>query len=152
MKIAYQNTKEIVGTDTTDTNGCSVYTLAATCDMDYMSAMRTAEELFFRAKGKGARNSMIQDALNSKLKTGKLINGNKVTEIIDMMPQWRAGSGRIKLSYFAKTHKEGKYYCMINGHAVAIVNGVIIDNMPEGFSLNKIVFFAAKLEQVVEAE
>ena len=141
----------MIGSDSTDTNGCSVYTLGVTCDMSYADAAKTAEAMFYRQKGKGARNTMIMDAFTAKYNRKGLINGCKVTEIFDNLEARYEQKGRVRLSYFAKTMK-GTWYCLINGHAVAVVNGTIVDNMPEGFSDFKFVNWACKVERVVEVE
>lgn len=43
--------------------------------------------------------------------------------------KWPEHMSSVTADFFAKHHKAGRYYCVVPGHAFAVIDGVIVDNI-----------------------
>ena len=66
---------------------------------------------------------------------GKFLDGNHGVEGVTTYrlpnighPRREVGKRRISIATFIKYHSTGTFYCLVKGHALAIVNGVVKDS------------------------
>lgn len=104
---------------------CSVKALAVVKNIPYSQAVVYAKDNFNRLDNKGSQLVNIKSAFtldsqfvaldNKEVQTQYKVNGQEVIR-------------RMTVGTFAKTYTSGKFYVVVRGHALAIVDGVIIDN------------------------
>jgi hypothetical protein len=93
-----------------DTNDCAVRALAIVSDLEYTAARTLIESECDRPRGKGTPSRALVTLLN---------------RIAGRVPDSAAAG---TLARFCRTHARGVFYVLVRGHALAIVDGRIIDN------------------------
>ena len=98
-----------------DTNCCIVTSLAISPKIKFR------ESASYLAKyGREHRDGMFYSDI---VKAVNDIKHCKVTEIEDY-----THDNRITINQFVKKHPEGRYMCLVKGHVISIVNGVLYDH------------------------
>ena len=131
-------------------NDCAVRAIANACEVNYEQAHKYCIDTFDRKKGRGTKafntllkaqksmsfsdvgqlslfNSGITRELKHlgdapKIKEGKNIGGNLINKKYKHKPV------AYTVHEFAKANPKGSFILTVKGHALAIKNGVIIDN------------------------
>tara|TARA_R100000908_G_scaffold45645_1_gene22185 strand:+ start:37 stop:555 length:519 start_codon:yes stop_codon:yes gene_type:complete len=149
----FKNGYAVSGSDQTakgETKDCVVRAIANACDVNYAQAHKYVAETFDRKKGKGT-NMFLQtmdkikemkfdeagqlDLFNTsttkeikalgyapKIKNGKNIGG----ELIN--PKYKHKPVAFTVKEFAQQYNRGNFIIGVNKHALAIKNGVVVDN------------------------
>jgi hypothetical protein len=137
----------VSGSDQTakgETNDCVVRAIANACDVNYSQAHKYVAETFNRKKGEGTFNfmstldnvkemtfdevgqlDMFNDGITRKVKS--LGHGPKQGgELIN--PKYKHKPVAYTVKAFAQRFKKGNFIICVNKHALAINNGVVVDN------------------------
>ncbi|UCD25349.1 MAG: hypothetical protein JSW51_05375 [Gemmatimonadota bacterium] len=96
-------------------NDCTVKAIAAACGVSYGKAHRTLTKLG-RLRRRGATVTQINAALDAIMGTD--------TNVIE---SYRGSSIGLTLNRFRKAHPTGSYIICSRGHAMAVVEGELID-------------------------
>jgi len=128
----------------TEKNDCAVRAVANACDVNYDQAHKFCTEMFGREKGKGTQLFSTLLKTNSEMvfdEVGQLNmfeQGIKrtVKHIGDMPknggklfnPKYKHKKVAYTVKEFAQRFKTGNYILAVNKHALAIKNGVVVDN------------------------
>ena len=128
----------------TDKNDCAVRAIANACEVNYNQAHKFVQENFNRKKGKGTQ--MFTHVLDhtKKLKfdeVGQLdLFGSGITREIKCVgkapkfggelanPKYKHKPVAFTVKEFAQKFKRGKFILTVKGHALAVKNGIIVDN------------------------
>jgi len=118
----------------TDSNYCTVSALSATFGMSYDKAYDFASKEWSRKKGKGVATITMLGSFPQavgKDYTKKVLS--QEVERVRATQDYKQPDGSIKtrdmnLSTFTKKYPRGKYYILVKGHALAIINGEIVDH------------------------
>lgn len=118
----------------TDNNYCTVAALSATFKLSYDQAYDFARDEWSRKKGKGVATSIM-------LRSFPMAVGKEYfKEVLDKQvvrvkaeQDYKQPDGSIKtrdmtLSTFSKKYLRGKYYILVKGHALAVIDGEIVDH------------------------
>jgi len=133
MKVMSINSKELLKKSSSiaagESNDCVVYAFASAFGTDYDTAHKEVKERFKREDKKGTRNSNLLEGMQ----VGTTFNGKTVTEVIKNPTTNYKAYGQvvprsIRLSSFAANKPKGTYLVLVRGHAIAIKDGVIVDN------------------------
>lgn len=117
-----------------DHNYCTVTALSASFSISADQAHDYAAKTWNRRQGKGVSTlTMLKSfPIAEGLTQGKDVLGK---EVIRMKAEhdYKQPDGSIKtramnLSTFAKKHPRGSYYILVPGHALAIIDGEIVDH------------------------
>ena len=137
----------VSGSDQTakgEKNDCVVRAIANACDVNYSQAHKYVAETFNRKKGEGTFNfmstldnvkemtfdevgqlDMFNDGITRKVKS--LGHGPKQGgELIN--PKYKHKPVAYTVKAFAQRFKKGNFIICVNKHALAINNGVVVDN------------------------
>lgn len=134
-----------------ENNDCVVRAIASAADMDYDTAHEYVKKTFKRKDGKGTYD--FQYNMNMMSKNGEKIN-NKSIEIIteehNTMCYYVTVKGVKKLRQtttgsFIKKYPKGNFIIVVNRHAFAIKDGVIIGRSYDGKQLKKHVYNVWKI-------
>ena len=128
----------------TEKNDCAVRAIANACEVNYNQAHKFVNDKFNRKKGKGTE--MFIHVLD-KVKTmefdevGQLdLFANGITREIKCIgkapkhggklanPKYRHKPVAFTVKEFAQKFKRGKFILTVKGHALAVKNGIIVDN------------------------
>ena len=130
-------------------NDCVVRAIANACDVNYNQAHKFVEDKFDRKKGKGTQ--MFTYVLDKVEKmefdeVGQLdLFGNGITRKLKCVgkapkqggdlvnPKYKHKPVAFTVKEFAQKFKRGSYILAVKGHALAVKNGVIIDNKDKQF-------------------
>ena len=128
----------------TEKNDCAVRAVANACDVNYDQAHKFCTEMFGREKGKGTQLFSTLLKTNSEMvfdEVGQLNmfeQGIKrtVKHIGDMPkaggklfnPKYKHKKVAYTVKEFAQRFNKGNYILAVNKHALAIKDGVVIDN------------------------
>jgi hypothetical protein len=107
-----------------DYNNCTVLALAATTGVSYDEAYDTARRSWNRLPNKGVRASVIGNYLSGVLGANKM-NTKKVYHVKNRNEDVVC---KMTVSTFAKEYPTGNYYVLVSGHALAIIDGKILDH------------------------
>ena len=137
----------VSGSDQTakgETNDCVVRAIANACDVNYSQAHKYVADKFDRKKGKGTKMFMSTlDGINEMVfdEVGQLDMFNKgITRKIkplgkgpkqggDMVnPKYKHKPVAFTVKAFAQRFNKGNFILAVNKHALAIKNGVVVDN------------------------
>ena len=130
---------------TRETNDCVVRAFSAALDISYDSAHGWVKRNFKRKFGKGTYTSIhIQNVL------GKVKNGYKLKAYgchpdkkgvmkvrgfkVVTNPRYKNKEVGYTLKSFMESHPKGRFFVIVERHAVAIVNGVLYGNTCEKYS------------------
>lgn len=124
-----------------DTNNCTVLALSATCGLSYDGAYHIAKECWNRVRTKGVR-------LSSLIKYFKDIRTTQVDTINEYHTKWndKVVKCKMNLSTFSKRYPEGNYYVVVGNHALAVIDGKIIDHSSNLGRTRRIVKYAWKIK------
>ena len=149
----FKNGYAISGSDQTakgEKNDCVVRAIANACDVNYTQAHKYTAETFDRKKGKGTKQFLeTMDTINEmhfdevgqldlfnegivrkikclgyapKFKDGKNLGGDLIN------PKYKHKPVAYTVKAFAQKFNKGNYIVGVNKHALAIKNGVVVDN------------------------
>lgn len=118
----------------TDRNYCSVSALSATFKLSYDEAYDFAKKEWSRKRGRGVRTLTILETFPQAVgkEYFKEILDKQVTRV-KAKQDYKQPDGSIKtrdmtLSTFSKKYPRGKYYILVKGHALAVIDGEIVDH------------------------
>lgn len=95
-----------------ETRDCTVVSLAEVCRLDYLEAHKIMRERFKRQNKRGVSVDKFAEILSEyTIKKGPYDWDNK-----------------IPLGQFCKKHPVGRYFVVVRGHALAVIDGVIYDH------------------------
>lgn len=97
-----------------DNNGCTVVAFCKVFDTDYITAYNFIKKVCDRKHGGGLSTLQIYTLFDN-------VKKNKWTKCPYGI------SNRITINQFIKKHPKGRFYCLVRGHAIAIVDGVLYD-------------------------
>lgn len=108
---------------TQDSNNCTVLALSATKGMSYDAAYRIAKHFWTRVHGKGVSILKLMDYF-------KNTSTPKIDTINVYHTKWNNKDVRCRmnLSTFSKRYDKGSYYVVVGHHALAVIDGKIIDH------------------------
>jgi hypothetical protein len=117
-----------------DKNYCTVTALAATFGMSYDKAYSFASLEWSRKKGRGVATITMLGSFPQAV--GKDYAKKVLSQEVERVKaehDYKQPDGSIKtrdmnLSTFTKKYPRGKYYILVKGHALAIINGEIVDH------------------------
>ena len=130
-------------------NDCVVRAIANACDVNYNQAHKFVADKFDRKKGKGTQ--MFTYVLDKVEKmefdeVGQLdLFGNGITRKLKCVgkapkqggdlvnPKYKHKPVAFTVKEFAQKFKTGKFILAVKGHALAVKNGVIVDNRDKQF-------------------
>ena len=134
----------------TEKNDCAVRAIANACEVNYNQAHKFVNDNFDRKKGKGTE--MFIHVLDKVKKmefdeVGQLdLFGNGITRELKCIgkapkyggklanPKYRHKPVAFTVKEFAQKFTKGKYIVAVNKHALAVKDGVIVDNRDMQFS------------------
>jgi hypothetical protein len=126
---AYAHTEYNGGQVTGERNDCAVRALMTVTGSTYGDAHSHLATLRSYRKGTSTLG------LIRMLDRGDTILGSKFTRVQGKAGQYQR-SNRTTLNTFCKAHPVGRYYLLKRGHAIAVVDGVVVDTWrPGGRSL-----------------
>ena len=143
----FKNGYSVCGSDETargEKNDCAVRAVANACDVSYAQAHKYCKDTFDRKKGKGTQLFTTLLRTNTEMvfdEVGQLDlfrNGVKrnVRHLGDMPklggklfnPKYKHKKVAYTVKAFAQRFNKGNYILAVKGHALAIKNGVVVDN------------------------
>lgn len=102
-----------------DNNACTVVAFTKVFDTDYTTAYNFIKKVCGRTHGRGLTQSQILSIFENVKKA-----------------KWKLGhysvSNSITINQFIKKHPKGRFYCLVRGHAIAIIDGVLYDYKESG--------------------
>jgi len=124
-----------------DTNNCTVLALSATLGVSYDVAYKMAEDNWKRPLRKGAR-------LSSLINYFKDNNTPEVDTVNVYHTKWNNKDVKCKmnLSTFSKRYSEGNYYVVVGHHALAVIDGNIVDHKSNIARTRRVVKHAWKIK------
>jgi len=148
-----------------ETNDCVVRAVAAAFNVDYIEAHHFCEMKLHRESGKGTYTQRympkIKQAFGKKMKQlGKASKysdfrhitrpqKSKVEKYSQAKCKWVTKREIVQVPYkvdeFVKAHSEGNYIITVNGHAFALIDGVIKGNWEDDKRLTRKVNSAYKV-------
>lgn len=109
------NYSELKEAGITDKGPCTVMTWANV----FKCSPRDAKEWLIRFGYKSGRGGMTTEQVENAMKAVK-----KSTVVEGPYTRYN----RISLQKFVEKHKEGRYYVLVRGHALAVIDGVVYDH------------------------
>jgi hypothetical protein len=117
-----------------DRNYCTVTALSATFSISANEAHEYAAKAWGRKKSRGVATAVMLRSfpMAEGFSYAKDVMGKDVVRI-KAEQDYKQPDGSIKtrsmnLSTFAKKHPRGKFYILVKGHALAIIDGEIVDH------------------------
>lgn len=117
-----------------DTNYCTVTALSATLGISFDTAYDFASKEWNRSRGRGVGTLTLLGSFPQAVGKdySKMILDSVVTRVVAEQ-DYKQPDGSIKtrdmnLSTFSKKYPKGKYYILVKGHALAVINGEIVDH------------------------
>lgn len=105
-----------------ETNDCAVRAMANAFGISYPRA-HMAMKVAGRQDGKGTFNDTIHAAITQEY------DGKKAFPLERVGRNWEGvGKRQVTIGTFCKFHPHGRFYCIVKGHAFAIVDGVVQDS------------------------
>jgi len=142
-----------------ESNDCVVRAIQHTFDVDYVDAHHFCETKLNRVSGQGVYTnrylSKVTQAFGRKVnKMGR--NGTLTREKKTKVETWSSAKQKwvkkskiVKVSYqvkeFKKKYAQGRYILIVQGHAFAMVDGVIAGNCEDSRRLNRRVLSAYRV-------
>jgi hypothetical protein len=115
MELVYNSYHWKVAEAAGDTKFCTVVALANTMDSDYTTCYRYIQKVGGRIKGRGLSHLGVENIFK-----------NMQSTVYVKGPYSRQDS--ITLNQFCKKHPKGRYYILVRGHALAIIDGDVYDH------------------------
>jgi hypothetical protein len=115
-----------------DNNHCTVSALSASFDISFDQAYDYAHVLWNRKRGKGVRTLTMLKTFPNTEGGSQAVLGKGMTKI-KAKHDYKQPDGSIKtrsmnLSTFTKKHPRGRYYILVKGHALSVIDGEIVDH------------------------
>ena len=104
---------------TKETNDCAVRAMANAFGISYEKA-HAAMKANGRQDRKGTYNLTIHNTITQEH------GGKKAIQMNHIGKGWE-GKRQVTIGTFCKYHTKGSFYCIVKGHAFAIVDGVVQD-------------------------
>jgi hypothetical protein len=117
-----------------DSNYCTVSALSATLGISFDQAYDYARDNWSRQRGRGVTTSIMLKTLPQAIgkEYAKEVLGQEVTRVKAeqdyKQPEGYMLTRDMTLSTFAKKYPRGKYYILVKGHALAVIDGEIVDH------------------------
>ena len=116
---------------TGDSNNCTVKALSATFGISYDKAYTYAAMVWNRARNKGVALSKILATFPSEVHYHALVPGASVSTVVTTkdykQPDKTIKTRKMTLGTFTSTYKTGTYYVLVKGHALAVIDGEVVD-------------------------
>ncbi len=152
MKIARESA---IGKN--EKNDCVVRAFMAALDISYDSAHAFVKKYMKRINKRGTYTSIFLQAILGKVKNGKKIKMYGVSPSHDFLLGSKFESGKVitnpkykkptgyTLRSFIENHPIGRYFLIVEGHAVAVVDGMLYGNTGEGnYKINRRVHYVVE--------
>ena len=115
-----------------DSNYCTVSALSATFEVPFDQAYSYASVLWNRKRGKGVRTVTMLKTFPGVVADTTSVLKQMVTRV-GTTQDYKQPNGSIKtramnLSTFCKRYPRGRYYILVQGHALSIIDGEIVDH------------------------
>jgi len=115
-----------------DSNYCTVSALSVTFEVPFDQAYSYASVLWGRKRGKGVRTVTMFRTFPNTEGGSQAVLGKGMTKI-KAKHDYKQPDGSIKtrsmnLSTFSKKYPRGKYYILVKGHALSVIEGEIVDH------------------------
>ena len=105
-----------------ETNDCAVRALANAFDVGYAKAHSV-----LKAAGRQDKKGTPVDMIHNVVLRG--CDGKRGYQLHHIGKGWEAvGKRQVTIGTFCKYHTKGRFYCIVKGHALAIVDGVVQDS------------------------
>jgi len=118
-----------------DSNACTVMALSATFGVSYDEAYTYAAKNWDRVKGKGVTTSKILRTFPSEVTQRTLVLGASVGKAVATkdykQPDKTIKTRKMTLGTFASTYRKGTFYVLVRGHALAVIDGEVVDYKEE---------------------
>ena len=116
----------------TDNNSCTVKALSAAFSISYDDAHSFAAKEWNRVTGRGVRTSAMLQTFPIGFSTQSRALGKEITRA-KATSEYKQPNGTMleramNLSTFCKKHPRGTYYILVDGHALVISDGEVIDH------------------------
>ena len=138
-------------------NDCFVRALAAATDMDYDTTHQEVKDQFGRKNNKGTENHMIIGQMLNAEENGLVIGDKRFS--VNVLGKARTHNTyklygesikrKKTVKSFIKDNPKGSYVLTVSKHALAIVDGKLIDNKGEEFRPTRKVDGAYKINKPV---
>ena len=138
-------------------NDCVVRAFMAALDISYDSAHAFVKKYLKRVNGRGTYTSSHLQNVIGKVKNGKKIKMYGVSPSHDYLLGFMFKSGKVitnpkykkptgyTLRSFMENHPTGRYFVIVEGHAVAVVDGKLYGNTGEGnYKINRRVHYVVE--------
>ena len=138
-------------------NDCVVKAFMAALDISYDSAHAFVKKYMKRENRKGTYTSIYLPNIIGKVKNGKKIKLYGVSPSHDFLLGSKFKSGKVitnpkykkptayTLRSFIENHPTGRYFVIVEGHAIAIVDGKLYGNTGEGnYKINRRVHYVVE--------
>lgn len=102
-----------------DNKACTVVAFTKVFDTTYDKAYNFIKSSCGRVRGVGLTRKQI-DKVFDNVKKNKWVKGEY------------SNNNRITINQFTKKHPNGRFYCIVRGHAIAIIDGVVYDYKEAG--------------------
>jgi hypothetical protein len=152
MKIANKSTIGI-----NEKNDCVVRAFMAALDTSYDSAHAWVKKYLKRENKKGTYTNIHLSNVIGKVKNGKKIKMYGVSPSHDFLIGFRFKGAKLltnpkykkptsyTLRSFIENHPTGRYFVIVEGHAVAVVDGKLYGNTGEGtYKINRRVHYVVE--------
>jgi len=152
MKIAREST---IGKN--EKNDCVVRAFMAALDITYDQSHAFVKKYLKRINKRGTFTSIYLPAIIGKVKNGKKIKLYGVSPSHDFLLGSKFKSGKVitnpkykkptgyTLRSFIENHPVGRYFVIVEQHAIAIVDGKLYGNTGEGeYKINRRVHYAVE--------
>ena len=134
MKSIYQEVNKLGSAvkQEGDRNACTVYSFAACFQVPYDVAYEYASTMWGRFKGKGVSTHRIMITFGHTRESIREVLGRPVN-MVRARQDYKQPSGEIisrqmTLSTFCKQYPKGTYFVLVDRHALAIIDGEILDH------------------------
>ena len=152
MKIARESS---IGAK--EKNDCVVRAFMAALDISYDSTHAFVKKYLKRVNGRGTFTSTHLPTIIGKVKNGKKIKMYGVSPSHDFLIGYKFNSAKVitnpkykkptgyTLRSFIENHPIGNYFLIVEGHAVAVVDGKLHGNTGEGtYKINRRVHYVVE--------
>lgn len=116
---------------TGDSNSCTVKALSATFKISYDQAYDYAATMWARKKGRGVRTMEILKTFPASIDQSATVLGGTVTKVRATkdykQPDRTIKTRKMTLGTFTSTYRTGTYYVLVKGHALAVIDGEVVD-------------------------
>ena len=117
-----------------DRNYCTVTALSATLGISFDKAYDYARDNWSRERGRGVATSIMLRSFPQAVGTDytKKVLSQEISRV-KAEQDYKQPDGSIKtrdmtLSTFTKKFNKGRYYVLVKGHALAVIDGEIVDH------------------------